>query len=112
MTKSEKELIKNIREMLKLDINSYSVYKYGLYVSTVVCSIKGISYKKINDIYKNLKIYSRSDINIKAMDISKILNREPGNYLSDILLDIENKIVMNEINNDYDCLCEYIKNNY
>ena len=112
MTKSEKELIKNIREMFKLDINSYSVYKYGLYVSTVVGSIKGVSYKKINDIHKNLRIYSRSDINIKAMDIANILNKEPGNYLSDILLDIENKIVMNEIDNEHDILCEYVKNNY
>lgn len=112
MTKSEKELIKKIKEMLKLEINNYNVYKYGLYVSTVVGSIKGISYKKINDIYKNLKIYSRSDINIKGMDISKILDREPGNYLSDILLDIEKSIVTNVIDNEYDSLCEYVKNNY
>ena len=112
MTKSEKELIKNIREMLKLDIDSFSIYKYGLYVSTVVGSIKGVSYKKINDIYKNLSIYSRGDMNIKAMDIAKILDREPGNYLSDILLELEKKIVSNEISNDYDCLCEYVKNNY
>lgn len=112
MSKSEKELIQNIREMLKIDIDRYSVYKYGLYVSTVVGSIKGISYKKINNIYKNLVIYSKNDINIKPMDIAKILNREPGNYLSDIMLDIEKKIINLEVNNDYDSLCEYVRNNY
>ena len=112
MTKSEKELIQKIREMLELEINNYSIYKYGLYVSTVVGSIKGFSYKKINDIYKNLKIFSRGDIVVKAMDIAKILEREPGNYLRDILLDIECKIVNGELDNDYDSLCDYIKSNY
>ena len=112
MSKSEKELINNIQEMLKLDIDKFSVYKYGLYVSTVVGSIKGISYKKINNIYKNLVIYSRKEININANDIIKILNREPGNYLKEILDDIEKKIINGKINNEFDSLCEYIKNNY
>lgn len=112
MSKSEKELIKNIRDMLKIEIDKYSVYKYGLYVSTVVGSIKGISYKKINNIYKSLPIYSKNDINIKAKDIAGILNKEPGHYLSDIMLDIEKKIINLEVNNDYDGLCEYVKNNY
>jgi len=111
-SKSEKELISKIKKMLELEIDKFNVYKYGLYVSTVVGSIKGISYKKINDIYNNLKIYSRSDINIKAVDIAKILNKDPGNYLSDIFMDIEKKIINEEIDNNYECLCDYIKNNY
>ena len=110
--KSEKEHIKKIREMLNMDIDNYSVYKYGLYVSTVVGSIKGISYKKINDIYKNLPIYTKKDINICANDIIKILNREPGDYLGDILIDIEKLIVDGKIDNDKETLCEYIRNNY
>lgn len=112
MSKSEKELIKNIKSMLDMDINSYSIYKYGLYVSTVVGSIKGVSYKEINSIYKSLVIYSKKEINIKAMDIANILKREPGNYLSDILNDIEKKIVMGDIKNIYEELVDYVKNNY
>ena len=112
MTKSEKELIKNIREMLALDINKYSVYKYGLYVSSVVGSIKGIDYKKINNIYKKLPIYSMKEINIRAMDIANILKKEPGNYLSDILVDIEKKIVFGKLKNKYDELIDYVRKNY
>ncbi|MBQ2873001.1 MAG: hypothetical protein IJE89_03270 [Bacilli bacterium] len=112
MSKSEKELIKNIKEMLEMDIDSYSIYKYGLYVSQVVGSIKGISYKNINNIYKSLPIYSKKEINIKAMDIASILKKEPGNYLSDILLDIEKKIVIGDIINEYDSLVKYVKENY
>ena len=112
MTRTEKELMNKIREMLKLGVNKYNVYKYGLYVSTVVGSIKGISYREINKIYKNLPIYSKRDIDISAMDIAKVLNRGPGNYLSDIFLDIESKIIDGFIDNKYDSLVEYIKNNY
>lgn len=112
MSKSEKEIIKKIRSMLDVDIDNYNVYKYGLYVSTVVGSIKGISYREINKIYKNLPIYSKRDIKLTAMDITKILQREPGNYLSDILADIEKRIVTLEIENDYDSLVSYVKNNY
>ena len=112
MNRTEKELINNIREMLELEIDKLSVYKYGLYVSSVVGSIKGISYKKINKIYGELPIYSKKDINIKAMDIAKILNRAPGNYLSDILLDIEREIIIGNVNNEYDDIVRYIESNY
>lgn len=112
MSKSEKELMKKIRAMLNEEIDKYSVYKYGLYVSTVVGSIKGISYREINKIYKNLPIYSKKDIKLSAMDIIKLLKREPGNYLSDILSDIERKIVIGDINNNYDSLANYVINNY
>ena len=112
MNKTEKELIKNIREMLNLEIDKFSVYKYGLYVSTVVGSIKGISYKEINSIYKSLPITSLKDINISAIDIAKMLNKDPGNYLKEIFKDIEDKILKLEVDNDHDSLCKYIKNNY
>ena len=111
-TKTEREHMQKIRNMLGLELNNYNVYKYGLYVSSVVGSIKGVSYKKINDIYKSLKIYSLSDINIKAMDIARILDREPGKYLNDIFNDLEKKIVNNEINNTYEDICNYILKNY
>lgn len=112
MSKSEKDIIKKIRSMLDVDIDNYNVYKYGLYVSTVVGSIKEISYREINKIYKSLPIYSKKDIKLSAIDITKILQREPGNYLSDILSDIEKRIVTLEIENDYDSLVSYVKNNY
>lgn len=111
-SKLEKETIFKIREMLEMDIDSYSVYKYGLYVSSVVGSIKGISYKEINDIYSNLVIYSRKDIKIGGMDIANALKREPGNYLRKIFDDIERKIIGLEIDNKYEDIIDYVKKNY
>lgn len=111
-SKLERDTIKQIKEMLSGDINSYSVYKYGLYVSSVVASIKGISYQKINSIYNNLVIYSKKDIAVSGMDIASALKREPGNYIKEIYDDIEKKIINREINNVYEDILSYIENNY
>ena len=111
-TKVEKDNILKVREMLDKDIDKLSVYKYGLYISTVVGSIKGMDYKEINDIYKDLSIYSRKDINIKGMEIANILNSKPGDYLKGIFEDLEKKIILGEIENEHDKLIEYITKNY
>ena len=95
-----------------LTSGSWLAIKYGLYVSTVVGSIKGISYREINDIYNDLVIYSKKDIDIKAMEIAKCLNSEPGSYLSKIMNDIEKKIVNRKLENRKDDIISYIENNY
>ena len=111
-SKVEKEMIKNIRRMNMEEFNEYTVYKNGLYVSSVVGSIKGISYKDINDIYHDLVITSRRDIDIKAMDIANALNSKPGKYISDIFNEIEYLIVMKKIRNNKEDIIKYIKKHY
>ena len=111
-SKLEKDTINKIREMLKLDINSFTVYKYGLYISTVVGSIKGIGYKKINNIYENLPISTRKDIKVNGIDIASALGKEPDASIKEILSDIEKEIVLGKLENDKDVLIKYIKDNY
>jgi len=111
-SKLEKDTIKKVKKMLDEDINEYTIYKYGLYISSVCGSIKGVNYKKINDIYKNLVIYSKRDIDISAMDIANALNSKPGNYLSKILDDIEYRIITLELENKHDLLIDYVIKNY
>jgi len=112
-TKLEKEQMRKIRSLLEENLNDpYTIYTYGLYLSTVVAEIKGIPKKDINTIYSNLKITSSKDIMIKQLDIVKILDREPGSYLKDIIKDIEIEIVRNNLDNDYEKLKEYIIKKY
>ena len=108
----EQDNIKNIRSMLKEGIDKYTVYKYGLYISSVVGSIMGISYQKINNIYKKLPIYTRKEINVNGMQVANMLHREPGNYIADIINDIEYKIVNSEIENEFSLLADYIIDKY
>lgn len=111
-TKNEMDNINKIREMMKTGINKYNVYKYGLYVSSVVGNIVGISYKDINDMYNKLPIYSRKDMVVSGNDIAKILNKNPDSYIKDIIIDIEMKIINCELVNDYDIIKKYILDNY
>lgn len=112
-TKLEKEQMSEIRALMKENIyDAYTIYKYGLYVTTVVADIKNIDRKKINNIYSKLPILSSKDIKIKPIEISKILNRNPGSYLKDIMKDIEKEIVRNNLDNDYEKIKEYIIKKY
>ena len=66
----------------------------------------------MNEIYNNLQIYNKDEINISAKDIIDILKREPGKYIKEIYRDLEFKIVNNIIKNDEDILKKYVKENY
>ena len=111
-SKAEKENIDKIREMLNYEIDNFMIYKYGLYIASVVASIKRVSYQKINRIYRNLPIYSKKDIKINGDEIAQILNKEPGSYIKKIMEDLEKMILTGKINNEPDELKDYILVNY
>ena len=112
-TKYEKSRMKLLRELLKEEtINNYSLYKYGLYLCTVYADIKGISKRKINTMYQSLPIYTPKDINITGSDISKIMNKKPGEYIKEIIRDLEINILNNKLNNTYEEIERYIKQKY
>lgn len=112
-TKHEKSEMKKLRELLKYnDIDNYALYKYGLYLCTVYADIKGLSKRKLNTKYSELPITSRKDIQITGEEISKILNRKPGEYIKEIINDIEVNILNNKLNNNYNEIKEYIVKKY
>ena len=111
-SKLELTSIDKIKKMLNEEVNAYTIYKYGLYTSTVVGSIKGISYQEINRIYHDLPISSKKDIAVNAIDISKALKKEPGSYIKEIFEDIEEKIVTLKLPNEKNKILNYITKNY
>ena len=44
--------------------------------------------------------------------LANLLEKKPGSYLKDIMLDLEKKILANVLDNDINSLKEYIINNY
>lgn len=111
-TKVEKSMIKNIRLMLDEPINRLSIYNYGLYIATVVGSIRGVSYQKINKIYKDLAIYSPKDIKIEWHDVCSLLNIKPDERMKDVFNDIEKSIVIGKLKNEYEEIKKYIVEKY
>jgi tRNA nucleotidyltransferase (CCA-adding enzyme) len=111
--KLEREQMKSIRELLDLDLyDPYTIYKYGLYLTTVAAQIKKDNIVKINKIYQKLPISSKKDIVISPIEISKILKKSPGNYLKAIIEDIEKQIIYGKIENTKPSIKKYILANY
>jgi len=112
-TKTEKDLIKKIRELIDLDVNDIFIeYKYGLYPLTIVSNLKKYNVKKITNRYNNLPIKDKSEIKITYDDICEILKKEPEDLFKNIMDDLENNILRGNLNNDTESIKEFILNNY
>lgn len=112
-TKLEKEQMKKIRELLNKDITDpYILYKYDLYIPSVVAEINNIKKNKINKIYNNLPIHSKKEIDIKEIEIANLLEKKPGLYLKEIFNDIEKKIIYKELENNKEQIMNYIIKEY
>ena len=111
--KNELELIEQINLALDLDnLDPLNLYKYGLYVNSVAGEIKKEDIRRITEKYAGLAIHSKKDIAISSDEIMKELNKTPGKYLKEIYDDLENKILNNELSNNKEELCKYIKERY
>lgn len=112
-TKIEKSQMRKIREILKQDLNNpYTLYTNDLYNLTVAYQIKKESVSKLNKKYAELPIHSSKEISINGKDISNILNKEPGNYIKDIITDLEKQILNGNLPNKKEKLEKYIIDNY
>lgn len=110
---TEKESIIAINELMNKDVLDFNnLYKYGLYISTIVSEIKGIDKNLVNEKYNSMYIHNKTNINIDAKEICDLLNKKPGKFLKEIYNDLEYKLVNKLIENDKEKLSEYIKKNY
>ncbi len=109
-TKNERETIKDIKQILNENILDNNIlYKYGLYVCTLVGEIKNIDRVEIVKKYNDLPIFSIKDINIKANQICEILNKEKGPFIREVYKDLEDKILNNKLNNNYEDIKKYLE---
>lgn len=112
-TKSEKQQMRSIRELLQKDIHDpYNLYTYGLYISTVAYQIKQENISNLNKLYQELPIHSPKEININGQEIANTLQKKPGPYLKEITMDLEKQILSNNIPNQKEALQQYICQNY
>ncbi len=111
-TSSEKTLIKEVKEIMKIGITNYSLYKYGLYVNQIVANMKGIDKSFVVGIYEGLPIHSKKEIDISTSEILSLLNRKAGSYLKGIYNDLEIAILGLKLENNKERIKEYILNNY
>ena len=112
-TNNEKELINKIYELNGKDILDVDIlYKYGLYILSLIGEIRGIDRKVITLKYNELPIHSRLDIDIEAKDICDLLKKKPGKYLKRLYEILEYNILHKKLDNSSDAIKEYILKNY
>ena len=112
-TKKEKEIINKIHELLDKDINNVFVqYKYGLYLITIVSNLKKLNTKKIVSNYEKLPIKDKVEIKITPEEICELLEKEPGNFIKEIMDKLEEEILLKKIKNEKETIKNYIKQNY
>ena len=112
-TKNEKDIINNVVKIVKnKTIGKYEIYKYGLYTTSIAAEILGISKNIIVRLDRNLPIKSKKDINITSEEILKLIDKEPGIWLSNLYDNLEMKIITSKLKNDKSKIIEYILKNY
>ena len=110
---SEKDLIEKTNIVYKLDnLDNHVLYKYGLYVNILAGINKGLKKTDIIAHYDELPIKEKSEINIEAKDICKILNIKPGKIIGEIFSDLEDKILDKKLDNEKEKIKDYIKSIY
>ena len=112
-TSNEKELMSKINYYVEnYSLDNYELYKSGLYVVTIASEILNIDKKEAIKKYMSLPIKSMKEIEINGNTICYLLNIEPSKKIKEIMLDLENKILYNELNNNIEEITEYIVKKY
>ncbi len=112
-TKNNLNIIKRIRNIINIgEINNYTLFKEGLYISTVAGEILGYDKRALNEEYQNLVIKSTKDLKINNKDIIDILNINPTFKIKIIYDDILKKVLNRKIDNDYNIIKKYIITNW
>jgi tRNA nucleotidyltransferase (CCA-adding enzyme) len=112
-SKQDKKIIEEVKELLKLDLyDSKVLYKYGLYSCSIAAEILNVPKKIITKKYNDLVIHNKNDIEISGNDIANILNKPPGNYISQIINDLEEVILEEKVQNNFLELKQYVIDKY
>lgn len=112
-TKNEKEMIKDIKEAMTMDLKDpFTLYHFDPYVCNVVADMKGISKKEITKRYNHLPIKSKRELQIDGTEIMKILEIKEGPNIKKILGDLEYKVLYGHIKNKKTELKKYVVKHY
>lgn len=118
LAKEVKEIIELAKKSPKNEFSVVSLFEYGEEISLSsnivnVYYLKAKSQKeKIINKYQNLAIHSMSELAIKGKDIIDEVALKNNRIINDILLDVRDKVLLNKLENDKECIVKYIKKQY
>ena len=111
-TKEETNNILIIKSIIKgKRINNITIYKYGLYLTSVAAKILNINTIKVVEMYQKLPIKNIKELDIDSKEIITVLHIEPSKLIKTIQNDLIINILNGKLINDKDQLICYIINN-
>ncbi|NLL01832.1 MAG: hypothetical protein GX265_02290 [Mollicutes bacterium] len=112
-TKNNLQCINKIRAIIKnKELKSRILFENDLYVLMVAGEILDYQRTEITRMYSSLPIKSIKNLKITTDDIIKLLNINPSSKIKQIYDDLIDKILSNEIKNNYTSLKKYLLNKW
>lgn len=108
-TKQEKSNINALTKIInEKEITKFTIYKYGLYLSTIAGEILNVNKKEINKMYRNLAIKDKKDIDIKPEEIIAILGENYTRKIRAIQNKLEQLIINGKLKNKKSEIIKYL----
>lgn len=108
-TKQEKSNIKSLQKIIEEEeITKFTIYNYGLYLSTIAGEILNINQKEINKMYRSLAIKDKKDIDIKPEEIIVILGESYTRKIRTIQNNLEKLILSGKLKNKKSEIIKYL----
>ena len=109
-----KEACKSINTIRKIvnsgNIDSKTIYSFGLYYSLVAGEILKMDKKKIYSMYKKMPIRSFKDVSVKSEKIIEFLNLQNKEEIGNIFDELVDKILNGSIKNNTKAIYNYLNN--
>ena len=111
-TKNEKKAIVVLREIISGKvITNFILYQHGLYLCVIAGEILGIDVDSIHEMYQNLPIYLRNDLQITYLEIANILEKQPSKYVKCVEQKLIEDVLNKRVNNTFKDLKKYLIDN-
>ena len=107
-SKIEETFMNKVKKYLNKDIfDKRTIYEMGLYLTTLMAEHKDIKKEELMKIHSKFKIRSKKDIDYDFQKINYLKDK-----VKDIIEEIENLILLEELDNSYQEIDNYIHKKY
>jgi poly A polymerase len=107
-SKIEETFMNKVKKYLNKDIfDKITIYEMGLYLTTLMAEHKDIKKEELMKIHSKFKIRSKKDIDYDFQKINYLKDK-----VKDIIEEIENLILLEELDNSYQEIDNYINKKY
>ena len=101
-----------LEQRLNDTFNSQVLYQVGLPIALDVekimaCLGHTASFARIPSMYQGLPIYNKKEIKINGNDLQAALNRKPGKWLGDLMIEMAAAILAGELVNEKQAILEW-----